>query len=135
MLNKESSHWMLQRLSGILLVPFSLIAIYKIISAFTGNESMLMIANSPLSLFSLILFAIVSFYHAQIGLEVIIDDYVQCNFKKYFLNALIKFANLSTIIFFVFALYTLFQRQDIGESIDKATPYINENNVKEDSFE
>lgn len=113
MLEKDSGHWISQRLSAIALIPLSLFSVYKITSLIASNESILSIASTPFSLFLVVIFAIVSLYHAQLGFDVIIDDYVACNFKKHFLKGAIKFFNLATIIFFVFALYSFFQKQEI----------------------
>jgi succinate dehydrogenase hydrophobic membrane anchor protein len=114
MSQKDSFHWVSQRLSGIALVPLSLFSLYKIITAIASKESILSIAASPFSLFVIVIFAIISFYHASLGFDVIIDDYVACNFKKHFLKALIKFLNISTLIFFIFASYSFFQKQEIS---------------------
>jgi succinate dehydrogenase / fumarate reductase membrane anchor subunit len=114
MLEKDSGHWISQRLSAILLVPLGLFSVYKMTSLIASNEGILAITYSPFSLFLIIIFAIVSLYHAQLGFDVIIDDYVNCNIKKHVMKGLIKFVNLSTIIFFVFALYSYFQKQEIN---------------------
>lgn len=111
---KASSHWIDQRLSAIALIPFSIFVIYKILFALISKESILIIADSPISLFCITIFGIISLYHAHLGFDVIFDDYVSCNFKKYFFKGLIRFFNIATLVFFLFALYTFFQKQEIG---------------------
>jgi succinate dehydrogenase / fumarate reductase membrane anchor subunit len=112
--NKESSHWMNQRLSALVLIPLSFFSVYKIMTLFLSKENILSIAFSPISLLLIIIFACISFYHAQLGFDVIIDDYVSCNYKKFFLKFFIKFINFATIIFFIFALYSFFEKQEIN---------------------
>lgn len=116
--HKESSHWISQRLSALALVPLGMFSTYNILTILAEKSSILNLINSPISLICIILFTIFAFYHAQLGFEVIFDDYVSCNCKKHLLNGLIKFINIATVLFFIFAAYVAFQRQDITGSTE-----------------
>ena len=77
-------HWWGQRVSAVALVPLSLWfavsvvglshADYVTIKAWLGK-----IGNASL----LLLTVLAVMYHAQLGLQVVIEDYVQCGAKKF----------------------------------------------------
>ncbi len=119
--NKESSEWIGQKLSALILLPLLFFFIYKINYFFIFDDTILSIAKSPICIFLIILFAIIVFYHAKIGFDVIIDDYIQCGYKKYLLKYLIKFVNLATLIIFIFASYSAFQKQELNITQDEIT--------------
>ena len=70
-------HWWMQRLTGIALVPLSLWFVFSVLSL-TGGE-LVTIKNWMGENFNPVLmcfFVFCVFYHAYLGLEVIIEDYV-----------------------------------------------------------
>lgn len=70
-------HWWAQRLTAIALVPLTLWFIYSLASMVT-LDYMAAIGwlQSPLVCVLLILFVIALFYHAELGMRVVIEDYV-----------------------------------------------------------
>ena len=78
-----TDHFWMQRLTAIALVPLTLwfvISIIGLIGAgygeFTGWLS------SPLSGGLMILLVVATFYHAYLGVQVVIEDYVHIEWKK-----------------------------------------------------
>ena len=75
---KEGAHhWRMQNLTSIALIPLTLWLAYSIAS-FGGMSYEQVIAwmQSPWVAVSLALLVVVMIYHAQLGIQVIIEDYV-----------------------------------------------------------
>lgn len=72
-----SGHWWLQRLSALALIPLSLWFVFSVIGHLNDDQQSLTawIATPGVSL-ALILYAFFMFFHAQLGLQVVIEDYV-----------------------------------------------------------
>jgi len=70
-------HWWAQRLTAILLTPLFLWFIFAL-AGVIGRDHAAVHAwiKSPLNSPFLILFILALFYHAQLGLEVVIEDYI-----------------------------------------------------------
>ena len=72
-----AGHWWMQRLTAIALVPLVLWFAFAI--ALLGNASyaaVLAWLQSPIVVVLLVLFIVATAYHTQLGLQVIIEDYV-----------------------------------------------------------
>lgn len=70
-------HWWAQRLTAILLTPLCLWFIMALAGAIGGDHASVHAwIKSPLTSPLLILFILALFYHAQLGLEVIMEDYI-----------------------------------------------------------
>ena len=88
-----TSHWWAQRVTALALIPLTLWFIYSTIK-FVGMDLISFGAwlNEPGSVLLLSLFLIALFYHMQIGLQVVIEDYVHGEKNKVFLLLINKFA-------------------------------------------
>tara|TARA_B110000444_G_scaffold131626_1_gene123606 strand:- start:1456 stop:1836 length:381 start_codon:yes stop_codon:yes gene_type:complete len=88
-----TSHWWAQRVSALALIPLTLWFIYSAIK-FIGMDLFAFRAwlNEPGSVLLLSLFLIALFYHMQLGLQVVIEDYVHSEKNKIFLLLSNKFA-------------------------------------------
>jgi succinate dehydrogenase / fumarate reductase membrane anchor subunit len=76
--NKQSTYrWFAQRLTAIVLIPLSFWFIYALL-CMTSMEHFAIIEwmSSPYICALLILFIISLFYHAQLGVQEVIEDYV-----------------------------------------------------------
>jgi succinate dehydrogenase / fumarate reductase, membrane anchor subunit len=76
-------HWIMQKVTAIALLPLVLWLVWSIVSLqgasyveFTGWLS------HPCSATMMILTIIAVFYHAKLGTQVIVEDYVSCTCKK-----------------------------------------------------
>ena len=70
-------HWKWQRRSAIVLIPLTLWLLYSLIHHIgTSHAQAYAWVANPLVAALLILFTIMLFYHAKLGLQVIIEDYI-----------------------------------------------------------
>ena len=86
-------HWWWQRLTAIALVPLTLWFVvvviaycdadYAAVSAFVAH---------PIATVALLLLVMAVFYHAQLGLQVVIEDYVHVEWVKLAALITVKFA-------------------------------------------
>jgi succinate dehydrogenase / fumarate reductase membrane anchor subunit len=90
-----SHHWWHQRLTAIALVPLSLWFIYSLISM-VGASYMAVVywLRLPYVAVLLILFIISLFYHAILGVQVVIEDYIHVEWQKVGCIILVKFLAL-----------------------------------------
>ena len=81
-------HWWRQRLTALALAPLTLWFVIAVIGL-VGADRAAMIAwlHNPMVATLLILLIVVSFYHAALGLQVVIEDYIHGEATK--LTALI----------------------------------------------
>jgi len=76
-INPATRHFLEQRLSALLLIPFSLWFICALNGLRLGDPSSLLPwIQKPRTALFLILFALALFHHAALGLQTIIEDYV-----------------------------------------------------------
>ncbi len=93
---KEGTHhWWAQRLTAIALIPLCVWLIYSLVSM-TGMEHSVVIEwiDSPIVTVLLILFIFSLFYHAQLGMQVVIEDYIESEVLKISSIILNKFVML-----------------------------------------
>ncbi len=70
-------HWWAQRLTAVALVPLSLWFVASVIAmANADHTAMTEWVGSPLIASLLILLVFATFYHAYLGLQVVIEDYL-----------------------------------------------------------
>ena len=86
------SHWIAQRVTAIALVPLtiwfvSLIAFMKSSNYETAIETV----SNPLNATLLLLLIIATFWHAQLGLQVVIEDYIANKMTRMTLIIITKF--------------------------------------------
>lgn len=97
-----SGHWLLQRLSGIVLVFLSFWFIANLFIHITADYAVaFQWVSSPLNAGLLGIFLLALLYHSYLGMEVIIDDYVHMAFwysAALFLLRAVMLAGLLCII-------------------------------------
>tara|TARA_Y100000588_G_scaffold191892_1_gene205883 strand:+ start:785 stop:1174 length:390 start_codon:yes stop_codon:yes gene_type:complete len=86
------SHWIAQRVTAIALVPLtiwfvSLIAFMKSSNYETAIETV----SNPLNATLFLLLIIATFWHAQLGLQVVIEDYIANKMTRMTLIIITKF--------------------------------------------
>lgn len=88
-------HWWAQRLTAIALVPLSLWFIYSLVSMTTLDYlAAIGWLQSPMTSILLILFVFALFYHAQLGMQVVFEDYIGNEAVKIISIILLKFVML-----------------------------------------
>jgi succinate dehydrogenase / fumarate reductase membrane anchor subunit len=72
-----------QRITALALVPLTVWLVYSIVSlrGVPHGEFITWMQN-PLNAVLLIFFTIAGFYHAALGIQVIIEDYIRCKCAK-----------------------------------------------------
>lgn len=90
-------HWWHQRLTAIALVPLMIVTLIVIarLGTLDYDGAMAMMANPFISAL-LLLLVLVGFYHAAMGLQVVLEDYVASEGKR-----------MASIIFVKMALFAL----------------------------
>ena len=76
-------HWTAQRITAIANIPLTLWAVWSVASniGFTFAEFNNWIVQFPNAIL-MILFILSTFYHAALGLQVVIEDYLHCQCTK-----------------------------------------------------
>ncbi len=77
------SHWWWQRVTSVLLIPLSLWFVFSLASlAGANHQTVVDWMRSPIVTALLIMFVISTFYHAQLGVQVVIEDYIHTEWLK-----------------------------------------------------
>ena len=86
-----SHHWWLQRVSAIALVPLSLWFVFSVINHIGDDYSAVTAwISQPSVALVLILYFGFMFFHAQLGIQVVIEDYVHSEPLKIISLLLVK---------------------------------------------
>jgi len=103
---KEGTHhWWAQRVTSIALIPLTLWFVYSILSFAAGDyASALAWAAEPHSTVMLLMLVIFTFHHSQLGLQVVIEDYIHGEFLKTAILLTSKFLNFALGITGCFAI-------------------------------
>ncbi len=107
---KEGSHhWWHQRLTAIALVPLSLWFIFSLISM-VGADYMTVVywLRLPYVSVLLILFIVALFYHTVLGLQVVIEDYIDSEWQKIACIILVKFLGVIGVLASVLSILNVF---------------------------
>jgi succinate dehydrogenase / fumarate reductase membrane anchor subunit len=98
-------HWWAQRLTAIALVPLSLWLAASVI-ALAGADYVTFTSwvASPLVAVLLILLVIATFYHAFLGVQVVIEDYVHSEATKLTALVILRFLTFALGLAAVFAI-------------------------------
>jgi succinate dehydrogenase / fumarate reductase membrane anchor subunit len=84
-------HWWVQRLSGIAMILPMIYLLWNIDRIVSPDyDALLVWLKQPVPAMALVLFIASSFYHANLGIQVVIEDYVHCEGSKFFWLVLTK---------------------------------------------
>lgn len=85
-------HWWAQRLTAVALIPLSLWFIYSLV-AVTGADYIAATAwlSQPINAVLMLLFLFSLYYHASLGVQVVIEDYISSEWQKITCLILVKF--------------------------------------------
>lgn len=76
------AHWWAQRVTAVALVPLVIWFVVNIIQAVGSEDHLLAFARTPFNAVVMVLFLVASLYHASLGMQVVIEDYVHCHCVK-----------------------------------------------------
>ena len=86
-------HWWVQRLTSVALVPLTVWFVASVVSLVGADHATVAAwVASPVAAVLLVLLIAVTFHHAQLGLQVVIEDYVHTEALKIAGIILVKFA-------------------------------------------
>jgi succinate dehydrogenase / fumarate reductase membrane anchor subunit len=89
-------HWWAQRVTAIALIPLSLWFIAGIVFLIdVDRATAIQWLGSPVTLGLMSLFLIALIYHAVLGLQVVVEDYIHSHVAKLTLLLLIQFAGFA----------------------------------------
>ncbi len=89
-------HFWHQRLTALLLIPLVLWLGFSLAALPVDHSTLIAWVQQPLATILLTLLIIVTFYHAQLGLQVIIEDYVSSHGRR---TLLLLVSNLICLVF------------------------------------
>lgn len=86
-------HFWLQRLTALALVPLTIWFVASVVCKLTSShaEFVLWLKGIPAAT-AMIIFIIATFWHAALGLQVVVEDYVSSHFKRTLGIIFVKFA-------------------------------------------
>ncbi len=85
-------HWIVQRITAIALIPLVLWIVYFALRiAFADYQQARVLVRDPLNAVLLLTFVIALFWHAQLGLQVVIEDYVHTQWLEITAQLAVKF--------------------------------------------
>ena len=99
------AHWWAQRMTAVALVPL-VIWFVASVCAMAGADyaSVREWIGTPLVSILLVLLTVAVFHHAQLGLQVVLEDYVHTEWLKIASIALVKFAAIALGVAVVFSI-------------------------------
>lgn len=101
-------HWWLQRITAIALVPLALwfvICVIRLVGA--DLDTVQEWIGRPLPAILLVLLLIATFYHASLGLQVVIEDYVHAELTKLGLVVIVRLACVALAVAGIFAVLSI----------------------------
>jgi len=101
-------HWIFQRLLAVLILPLIVWFLFSIkINAFTDYQMFLEWIRNPLNSVLLIILLIFSSQHFQLGIQVVLEDYVSVESKRLLFIYIINFLFSILCIFGILAIILL----------------------------
>lgn len=92
-------HWWGQRVTAIALVPLTLWFVYSVIMlAGATHGDVAAWLGQPLNTVLMLLLIVATFHHVQLGLQVVIEDYIHSEFSKLTTLLLVKFASFGLAV-------------------------------------
>ena len=102
-------HWWMQRVTAVALIPLALWFVWSLMSLLGADQATVQQwISQPLNAALLMALVIAMFYHAQLGLQVVIEDYVHTAWLEISLQILVKFAAIIGALICTFAIVSVF---------------------------
>ena len=101
-------HWMMQRVTAFALIPLTIWFVGSIMSVIGVHELMVLeFLSKPVNTMLMGLFIIFMLHHGQLGMQVVIEDYVHHEGAKIFALLMIKLITFFMGLIGVFAIIKL----------------------------
>ncbi len=98
-------HWWLQRLTAIALVPLTLwVVVLLLKTASIDYYAAREVVSSPISAALLICWVVAMLWHAQLGLQVVVEDYIHNPWVEFTAHVVVKLAVLLGVALSVIAI-------------------------------
>lgn len=92
-------HWWMQRVTAIALIPLSLWFVACVVFLLdVDRATAIQWLGSPVTLGLMSLFLVALVYHAVLGLQVVIEDYIHSHAAKMALLLLVQFAGIALAV-------------------------------------
>jgi succinate dehydrogenase / fumarate reductase membrane anchor subunit len=102
------SHWWLQRVSAVALIPLCIWFIYSVVCLIQSDYSAVTAwFASPVQTSLMIIFILTLIYHAQTGLQVVIEDYIHAKCANLVLIYGVKFASVLMAVVAVVSIFRI----------------------------
>ena len=104
-----SHHWWIQRLTAVALIPLGIWFIFAALSFVGADYAQFKAwAGHHGNALMLVLFIITAFHHAQLGMQVVIEDYIHGEAVKITSILLIKFVSFMFAVSCILAVLRLY---------------------------
>lgn len=101
---KGVEHWWVQRVTAIALIPLTLWFVIALLQLMGSDlASVHHWLGRPVPAILMVLFVIATFYHAALGLEVVIEDYVAAELARLGLIVLVRLVAVALAVAGIFA--------------------------------
>lgn len=102
-------HWWFQRLTAIGLIPLLIYLLISLMTTVLGAdyEQARAWVQSPLNATTLLLFFAAGFYHANLGLQVVIEDYISNENCRIFTIICSKLINVALAVLSLFSILAI----------------------------
>ncbi len=102
------SHWWLQRLSAVFLIPLGLWFVFSLAALPEYSLSVIRTwVGEGLNALWLWLFTICALIHARLGLDVVVEDYIHTRWLEVSIKVLLSLALALSVVLVSFAILTL----------------------------
>jgi succinate dehydrogenase / fumarate reductase membrane anchor subunit len=103
-----TEHWWMQRVTAVALVPLTLWFVVTILTLNSLDHATVAAwATEPFSAIMLILLLIAVLYHSQLGLQVVVEDYVHTGWTKVSTLMLFKLVHIALGVAGIYSILTI----------------------------
>lgn len=115
-------HWLLQRFTAVgnLLLVLWLVVSLLLLNDF-GYASVTEWLSRPLSAMAMVLLIVSTFWHAKLGMQVMLEDYIHTSGNKFAVLTALNFAALAGAAFGVFCVLRIYMADHVALAVKAAS--------------